>query len=93
MKKSGFYPLSRDWNIVTAFGEQCRGSGWSNDIIWVVMQKAGSNTYILESIQPNEQTQTMKVLLEITAKTSDLMVRSVSEIIAERYACQEGDKK
>lgn len=69
--------LNDTWNIVTAFAERCRGSGWVNPVVWVVIQKPGTNKYELRCIQPEDQTEAMRTLFDVSAACSESMVKAV----------------
>lgn len=52
--------------IESAWSENCSGPGWNNQIIWVLVRDGGGGLR-LESIQPDERTEQMAVLHDISA--------------------------
>jgi hypothetical protein len=68
--------LQPDDKIVTAWAESCRGPGWNNPIIWVIVRnKIGDLRE--ECIQPDEQTDTMQTLFKVSSAISEQMRNEV----------------
>jgi len=55
------YGIESTEHVVVAWAEKARGSGWSNDLIWVLVRD-GDGHLRIHAIQPTEQNREMLVL-------------------------------
>jgi hypothetical protein len=58
------------WSVVTAWAEKASGSGWINRIVWVLLQRRGTNQYRVECLQPEEQGAETRLLFNVSALVS-----------------------
>lgn len=65
--------LNDDWNLVTAWAEECIFPGGRNDIIWAVVARAGTNDCKVMCLQPEEQSPQLKSLHKISHVISKTM--------------------
>jgi len=65
--------------VLTAWGEKAGGSGWVNPIVWVLLQKKGTNDLRLECLQDHEQSSATRALLGASAAMSDSMTKCAAQ--------------
>ena len=82
------FELSAGEHICSARPEFAYGAGWTNTPIWVIIREP-DGTYRKECLQPEEQTEEMRLLFEITAKAQDLM----TGLIKKKYVVEEAKDK
>lgn len=61
-------------HVMAAWGELCDGPGWHNTPVWVLVSVDGGNSYRVDCIQPENQTDGMRALLRI----SDLVTKEMT---------------
>lgn len=76
--------LNNGWLIQTAWAQHCKGHGWVNDVIWVLVQRQGTNELRIECVQPEDQTEEMRVLAGISEVCSDSMAQTVIGLMSRR---------
>jgi hypothetical protein len=75
--------------VVTAYAEPAAGPGWRNTPLWVVMEdldpqaKFGKRMYV-DCIQPDEQSNEIRLLYGISHQVHGVMVNECEKIMAER---------
>jgi hypothetical protein len=74
-------PLNNDWNLVTAWGEECTGSSWRNDIVWALVARAGTSEYKMLCLQPSEQTPQVMALVKISHTINQSMCAQVAGLL------------
>lgn len=47
--------LKKGERVVTAWPEDCHGSGWNNPIVWVLVRDSDNGKLRIECLQPDEQ--------------------------------------
>lgn len=67
--------------IVATHCEHCAGPGWSNEIVWVVVQSIGG-ALRMESIQPSERSFAIATLMDVCATADMSMVLAVKRLAA-----------
>jgi hypothetical protein len=72
--------INKDEHIVTAYAEYACGPGWSNTPLWVVVRKM-DNTFRLVCLQPEDQTETMRTLFDISASVNIDMVNECKKLV------------
>ena len=82
-------PLNKDWNLVTAWGEECTGSSWRNDIVWAIVARAGTSEYKMLCLQPNEQSPQVKALHKISHVVNQTMCAQVAGFIRAKIEREE----
>ena len=71
-------------DLVVAWAEACRGPGWSNTPIWVLLRDPATGALRVECLQPEEQTEIMLALQPLSAVLSEQMTAAVAMYFA-RY--------
>jgi hypothetical protein len=66
-------PLAKDEHIVAAWAEHCKGPGWENDVVWVCIRDGFTNRHRVDALQPEEHSDSMKVLFSVSALVSAQM--------------------
>ncbi len=69
--------INKGERIVTTWPEYCRGPGWSNSIVWIIVEDRAGKTRT-ECLQPNEQSIGIKNLFEIAAIVHQQFMHEVS---------------
>ena len=69
--------------IFTAFAEPCSGPGWANTPIVVIIRKTGGKLREVW-LQPEEQTERMNILYNVSATATAAMVRAVEKVLEKR---------
>lgn len=73
--------LNEDDRVVTAWAENASGPGWSNEIIWVLVRERGGKLREV-AIQPEERSNGLALLHNISATVSQEMVWAVQALLA-----------
>jgi hypothetical protein len=68
-------------NIIAAFAESASGPGWSNAPVWVLWRD-DSGRYVLDAIQPSEQTAEIVALYGVSAAAHGAMTRAVRKSVS-----------
>jgi hypothetical protein len=68
--------------VVMAWAEHCAGPGWSNHLLWYIVRR--NDEYVLECLQPDEQTAEMRTLFDVSAVVSSQMRALVSALPEEQ---------
>lgn len=68
--------LTKYEKIIAAFGERCKGPGWSNTPILVLVRRTGGDLR-LEYIQPEDQTGVLSSLFGVSCEINKVMVAAV----------------
>jgi len=71
--------------ILTAWGEHAKGSGWSNDVLWVLVRRfeplKGGWPLSIEAIQPEEHNDEIRTLFNISAALNKEMIEAVKNAL------------
>lgn len=67
-------------NIVTAFAEPACGPGWANSPLWVIVKRDDGKMYV-ECIQPEDQTNQMRLLYPISSYVHNIMSKEASKVL------------
>lgn len=70
--------LGKDEKVIHAWAEKCKGPGWSNDLVWLLVQGTDGRLR-QESLQPHEQSDEIRLLLEF----SDLISKKLTSLVRE----------
>jgi hypothetical protein len=71
--------LDEDERIIAVVPEVCCGPGWANTLIWVYIEQSSTHKLRTESIQPEEQTNEMKLLFEPAAYMAKTLKNLVNQ--------------
>ena len=69
--------LKRGERIVAVVPEQCEGPGWSNDVLWVYVEKATTGELRMVSYQFLELTPSLQALHAPGAAMHDALLGSI----------------
>lgn len=75
--------LEQGDTVITAWAEYANGPGWSNQLIWVLVQ-AAAGKYRLEALQSEEQTPRMRALFGVCAEASTSLTGIVERVLRAR---------
>ena len=75
--------------VVTAYASRCRGPGWSNSPVWVVIQDSNGKLRE-ECIQPEEHTAEMHAMYDICASANKALLNSVHKYIRSKNKKERG---
>jgi len=70
--------LPKGSRVVTAWAERCSGPGWTNTPVWVLIQDSDGGLRV-ESLQPMEQSASVRLLHGVSATCAETMTREVME--------------
>lgn len=62
--------------LVCAYPEYCKGAGWSNTIVWLIIQD-NQGKLRQESLQPEEQSREVCLLFPVALSSYNLFKREV----------------
>jgi hypothetical protein len=80
MAKKAPFKLALDDTVVTAWGENCAGPGWSNWPAWVLIRERSGKLRI-ECIQPEEQSAAMVSVFPFSAQAAVSMRAAVEKLL------------
>ena len=72
-----------DGDLGTGWAEACRGPGWSNRPVWVLLRDPATGAHRVECLQPEEQTARMRTLFDVSAAASASMTFAAAAMIRE----------
>lgn len=64
--------------IVFAHAERCHGSGWTNDVVWVLLRDEASGKLSLDSIQVEEASKDIRLLFSAVEPGGKALTAAVS---------------
>jgi len=86
------YELLPGDQVVVAWPELCSGPGWSNTIVWVIIQ--GSRGGLRrEALQPEEQTDEMRMMFEVCGAAAKHYTGVVSRHLIRRRSERDHPEK
>lgn len=74
--------------VVATRCEYVSGPGWSNELVWVVIQEQGGNLR-MEAIQPGERTSEIALLMDPCAAADKAMMCAVKYFIENSTFCEQ----
>lgn len=80
--------ISKGDRVVATHCEYASGPGWSNEIVWVVIQEQGGKLR-MEAIQPKERTSEIALLMETCAAADKAMMHEVKYFIENSTFCEQ----
>lgn len=77
--------LGKHDRVVAAFAEPASGPGWANTPLWLIIQE-GDGKLRRECLQPDEQSEGMRLLYATAAAVHGALVREVETLTRVRKA-------
>lgn len=77
-------------HIAAAWCERCSGPGWSNDIVWVLVQSKDGELRV-DSMQPHEQQLGIETLHPMLAVGTEQLLRRVRSLARQSQTAEEAN--
>jgi hypothetical protein len=75
--------LAKHETVLTAYAERASGPGWSNTVV-VVIVIDGDGELRREWLQPEEQTEAMRLMYTVAAEAHALMTNEASRLLSQK---------
>lgn len=69
--------LNKNEYVVTAYASRASGPGWANTPVWVVICDRSTGKFREECLQPNEQSEGMRILYGVSEQAHTAMMHEV----------------
>ena len=67
-------------SVLTAWAEEYKGPGWSNRLVWALLQEGNNNGLSLFAFQPEDQTSLMQALFDVSAACAKAFTNAVHQV-------------
>ena len=72
--------LKRTEHVVTAWAASAAGPGWANSPVWVLIRDMADGSHRTECLQPDEQTDEIRLLYQFSALAHCQMTAAVERM-------------
>jgi hypothetical protein len=73
--------LTEEERICTAYAEKCKGPGWSNRPVWVIVENILTGEIRAKCMQPSQQSEEILALYNISHEVNKALTRAVYKVL------------